>query len=225
MILLIDNYDSFAHNLARYLRCLGQEIEVVRNDAIDVAAVRRLAPQAIVLSPGPCTPDEAGCSLALVRSFYREIPLLGICLGHQTIAAAFGANIIRGSSPMHGRTSKIEHGQTKLFAELPTPLTVCRYHSLVVDPRSIPAEIQITATCDATCNDYTIMALQHRELPVFGLQFHPEAILTEHGFALLGNFLKQANLPTEPIATSLDLRELRYTAQRHPPLPEKPVTF
>lgn len=221
MILLIDNYDSFAHNLARYLRKLGQEVKVTRNEAVDVAAIRRLAPQAIVLSPGPCTPDEAGCSLDLVRQLHRELPMLGICLGHQTIAAALGAKIVRAKSPMHGRTSVVEHDQAEMFDGIPTPFTVCRYHSLIVDPSSVPNELQTTATTA----DGTIMALRHREYPVFGLQFHPEAILTEHGFELLHNFLKVAGLSNASADQSHVQGELR-----HPPLPSRqlplrPVTF
>jgi anthranilate synthase/aminodeoxychorismate synthase-like glutamine amidotransferase len=186
MILLVDNYDSFAHNLARYLRRLGQATQVVRNDAIDVAGVRAAKPQAVVLSPGPCTPQEAGCSLEIVRELHSELPLLGICLGHQSIAAALGANIVRTQQPMHGRTSLVEHDGGPLFQDIPSPLVACRYHSLVVEPESMPDELEVTATCE----DGTIMAVQHARYPVFGLQFHPEAVLTEHGFRLLANFLR-----------------------------------
>ena len=177
MILLIDNYDSFAHNLARYLRRLGQQVIVVRNDAIDVDAIRQLAPQAIVLSPGPCTPSEAGSTLEIVTELHTEIPLLGICLGHQTIAAALGANIVTAETPMHGRTSVIKHDGSDLFAGLPAEFSICRYHSLVVDPDSLPEALSISATCE----DATIMAISHRHLPVYGLQFHPEAILESGG--------------------------------------------
>ncbi len=221
MILLIDNYDSFAHNLARYFERLGQQVEVVRNDAVDVAAIRQLAPQAIVFSPGPCTPAEAGCSLDVVCEFHTELPMLGICLGHQTIAAALGAKIVRATTPMHGRTSVVEHYGTELFTGIPSSFTVCRYHSLVVDPASLPDELQTTATCA----DGTIMALRHRTHPVFGLQFHPEAILTEHGFELLRNFLTAAGLSVFPIDPSLTTSELRRPALPRPQLPEQPVTF
>ena len=221
MILLIDNYDSFAHNLARYFERLGQTVKVVRNDAVDVAAIRRLSPQAIVLSPGPCTPDEAGCTLDVVRQLHTELPMLGICLGHQAIASALGAKIVRAKSPMHGRTSVVEHRRTKLFETIPSSFTVCRYHSLVVDPESLPDALQTTATCD----DGTIMALRHRTYPVFGLQFHPEAILTEHGFELLHNFLKLAGLPVPAVGPTLAASELRLPARPHPQLPEQPVTF
>jgi len=221
MILLIDNYDSFAHNLARYLRRLGQDVEVARNDAIDVPTIRQLGPQAIVLSPGPCTPNEAGCALEIVRELHTELPLLGICLGHQTIAAAVGARIIRANLPMHGRTSVICHQQSDLFAGLPKRLTVCRYHSLVVDPTSLPNELRTTATCA----DGTIMAIEHRRYPVFGLQFHPEAILTQHGFPLLQNFLKLARIPALISHHALAGDELRPPTRTAPQLPQQPVTF
>lgn len=221
MILLIDNYDSFAHNLARYLRKLEQEVLVARNDEIDVAAVRQLAPRAVVLSPGPCTPNEAGCSLELVRQLHHEIPMLGICLGHQTIAAALGANILRATEPMHGRTSTVEHDGSELFADVPKQFTVCRYHSLIVDPNSLPEELVISAKCD----DGTVMSLRHFSLPVFGLQFHPEAILTEHGFELLSNFLQIAGLPSTADFAALSASEIRRPALSQPTLPQQPVTF
>ena len=221
MILLIDNYDSFAHNLARYFKRLGQQVEVVRNDAIDVAAVRRLAPQAIVLSPGPCTPYEAGCSLEIVSQLHSTFAILGICLGHQTIAAAFGATIIRANKPMHGRTSIVEHDESGLFKGIPPSLTVCRYHSLVVDPATLSDELLTTATCA----DGTIMAFRHRKFPVFGLQFHPEAILTEYGYEILQNFLKAIGLHAARNDRSLASDELRHPALPHTQLPELPVTF
>jgi len=191
VILLIDNYDSFVHNLARYLRRLGQETRVIRNDAVDRAAIRAIDPCAIVLSPGPCTPDHAGHSLDVVRDMWQEIPILGICLGHQTIAAAFGAKIVRANEPVHGRTSQIKHHERGVFAGLANPLTVCRYHSLIVDEDSLPSDFEITARL----TDGTIMAIQHRRRPLVGLQFHPEAILTEGGYAMLGNFLHIIGLP------------------------------
>lgn len=222
MVLLIDNYDSFAYNLARYMRRLGQEVEVRRNDAIDVEGVRRLEPQAIVLSPGPCTPNEAGCSLELVRALHSELPILGVCLGHQTIAAAFGAHVVRANAPMHGRTTEIKHSQLGLFAEVPTPFTVCRYHSLAVDPTTLPDELQVTAT---TCDDGTIMGLQHTSLPVFGLQFHPEAILTEHGYKLLQNFLTIVGLADSSADLSIAATELRRPSLPDFNSPNRPVTF
>ncbi len=188
MLLLIDNYDSFVHNLARHFERLGQQTLVVRNDAIGVAAIRQLKPRAIVLSPGPCAPKEAGVSLDLVRQLHAELPILGVCLGHQTIAAALGGLIQRANQPMHGRTSLIQHHQSRLFAGLPTPLLVCRYHSLVIDPATLPSSLQ---ACAWTENG-TIMAIEHTRLPLFGVQFHPEAILTEQGYPLLQNFLQLA---------------------------------
>lgn len=191
MILLIDNYDSFVHNLARYFRRLGQETQVVRNDAIDVHNVRQLRPDAIVLSPGPCTPQEAGCSVALVRELAGAVPLLGVCLGHQALAAAWGGRIVRAPEPMHGRTSPVLHEGRGLFRGLPSPLTAGRYHSLVAEVATLPACLAVSARTA----DGIIMALEHREFPVFGLQFHPESVLTSHGYRLLANFLELAGSP------------------------------
>jgi len=220
VILLIDNFDSFVHNLARYFQRLGQETIVVRNDSIDVAGVRKLRPQAIVLSPGPCTPREAGSSVAVVRELAGEYPLLGVCLGHQVIGEAFGGRVVRAPQPMHGRTSLVEHDQQSLFAGLPNPLRVCRYHSLVVDDASLPACLTITARA----TDGVIMALQHRDYPVFGVQFHPEAVLTEAGYPLLANFLHLANISAAENVPAID--------QERPDLPgkiedwsQRPVTF
>jgi para-aminobenzoate synthetase component II len=190
MLLLIDNYDSFVHNLARYFQRLGQETLVVRNDAIDADRVRLLRPSAVVLSPGPCAPRQAGATLALVRALWVEVPMLGVCLGHQTIAEALGAKITRAPRPVHGQTSAITHGGQGLFANLPSPLTVCRYHSLVVESASLPASLQPTAWTE----DGLLMAIQHANRPIYGVQFHPEAILTEGGHELLANFLRSAGL-------------------------------
>jgi len=190
-VLVIDNYDSFVFNLARYLERLGQRTRVVRNTAIDAAGVRAMAPDALVLSPGPCAPEQAGCSLDLVRELYRELPILGVCLGHQTIAQALGARIVRAAEPVHGRTSPVFHRGSGVFAGLPNPIVATRYHSLVVDEQSLPPILEITARTE----DGTIMALQHRELPMVGLQFHPESILTEHGYPILAAFLRLAGLP------------------------------
>ncbi|NLY03216.1 MAG: aminodeoxychorismate/anthranilate synthase component II [Rhodopirellula sp.] len=199
MILLIDNYDSFAFNLARYFRRLGQEVHVVRNTAVDAAAVRRLRPSAVVLSPGPCTPREAGCSLAVVRELHRELPILGVCLGHQTIAEALGGRIVRAPVPMHGRTSPIFHDGRGLFEHLPDPLVACRYHSLVVERNSLPKCLEVSAWT----KDGIVMGLRHRDLPLAGLQFHPESILTESGYPLLAAFLRLAGLdPVEPLPTA-----------------------
>jgi anthranilate synthase component II len=190
MILLIDNYDSFVYNLARYFERLGHATRVVRNTAVDVAKVESLAPAALVLSPGPCTPDRAGCTLELVRRFHARMPLLGICLGHQTIAAALGGRVVMAKEPVHGRTSQIHHDGRGMFAGLPSPLVGCRYHSLVVEEASLPECLEVTARSD----DGTVMAIQHRKLPVVGLQFHPESVLTECGYSLLAAFLRLAGL-------------------------------
>ena len=221
MILLIDNYDSFVHNLARYLQRLGQETRVVRNDAVSVAEIRRSAPGAIILSPGPCTPSEAGCSLNAVREFTGEIPILGVCLGHQTIAAALGGKVVRAKEPVHGRASQVWHSGEGVFAGLPSPLTVGRYHSLVVEEKSLPPELAVTARTD----DGVVMGLAHRLHPVVGVQFHPESILTRGGYELLANFLRLANL-TAPrnlpsFATEAPAEELPTASS----VPDRPVTF
>jgi len=221
MILLIDNYDSFVYNLARYFQRLGQTTEVVRNDAIDIAEIRRLAPRAIVLSPGPCTPDEAGCSTAIVHEFYDKLPLLGICLGHQTIAAALGAQVVRAEEPRHGRTSVVQHHGTPLFSHIPSPFTACRYHSLVVQQDSLGEDLLVSATAE----DGTVMAIEHAKHPVFGVQFHPEAILTEHGYQLLANFLSLSGLATQAEVGKLQAAECRVPQQASPTLPQQPVTF
>ena len=213
MILLIDNYDSFVHNLARYFARLGQKTMVVRNDAIDVAVVSALSPRAIVISPGPCTPKDAGCSEAVVREFHRSIPMLGVCLGHQALATALGGTLARASQPVHGRTSELQHDSRGLFAGIPSPLTVCRYHSLIVDERRLPNELTVTARTA----DRTPMAIAHRQHPVFGVQFHPESVLTAHGFALLANFLKAAELSvSEPLPTIADERDKPIAAELDP---------
>ena len=219
MLLLIDNYDSFVHNLARYFRKLGQETLVVRNDALSPDEIVARKPVAVVLSPGPCTPAEAGCSVPLVRQLSGRIPILGVCLGHQAIGAALGGRIVRAAAPMHGRTSAIEHTGRGLFAGLPNPLTVGRYHSLVVEPESLPSELEATAhTADGT-----IMALAHRRWPVCGVQFHPESILTEGGYAILANFLRLAGIAVpDALPTMADERPPLAPAL---PLPTRPVTF
>ncbi|MEX2287909.1 MAG: aminodeoxychorismate/anthranilate synthase component II [Planctomycetaceae bacterium] len=191
MILLIDNYDSFVYNLARYLEEMGCRTRVVRNDRVSVADVRALSPQAIVISPGPCTPQEAGISVALVRELGGEFPILGVCLGHQAIGAAFGAAIIRAPRPVHGRTSAVRHSGARLFAGLPNPLRAARYHSLLIDEATLPGELSITARSE----DGLPMAVEHRTLPIFGVQFHPESVLTASGHRLLANFVELAGLP------------------------------
>ncbi|HET9293451.1 MAG TPA: aminodeoxychorismate/anthranilate synthase component II [Gemmatimonadales bacterium] len=186
MILLLDNYDSFVHNLARYVRELGGEPLVRRNDAVTLNEIQALAPTHIIISPGPCTPAEAGVSVEVVRRFGPAIPTLGVCLGHQCIGAAYGARIVRAGRPMHGKTSRISHDGRGIFRGLPNPLIATRYHSLVLERSTIPAELLVTASSE----DGEIMAIRHREHPVVGTQFHPESILTERGHALLGHFLE-----------------------------------
>lgn len=190
MILLIDNYDSFVHNLARYLAELGCTTQVVRNDAITVTEIALLNPAAIVISPGPCTPQEAGISQAVVRALGPTIPILGVCLGHQAIASALGGRIVRASEPVHGRTSLIEHHADGLFRGLPNPLRATRYHSLIVEEATLPCELSITARTE----DGSPMALAHQTWPTLGVQFHPESILTDSGHRLLANFLSLAGL-------------------------------
>lgn len=195
MILLIDNYDSFVYNLSRYLLEMGCETRVVRNDAISIDEVRELKPQAIILSPGPCTPDESGVSVELVREFAVRVPMLGVCLGHQAIAAAFGGKIIRAPEPMHGMTSDVEHQGENLFADLPNPIRATRYHSLIVEEASLPEELEVTARTA----EGIPMALEHRTLPLYGVQFHPESVLTEGGHSLLRNFLSLAGLSVKQV--------------------------
>lgn len=188
MILIIDNYDSFVFTVARYFAELGEETRVVRNDAIDVASIRTLAPDAIVISPGPCGPKEAGESLSIIRELSNEIPILGICLGHQCIGEVFGGEVVRAKEPMHGRPSAIHHSGTDVFRGLPSPLRAGRYHSLIVETDSGNNELAVTAHSDAG----EIMAVAHRSHPTYGVQFHPESVLTEYGHAILGNFLRLA---------------------------------
>lgn len=189
MILLIDNYDSFVFNLERYFKRLGCATKVVRNDAVDLEALAAARPQGIVFSPGPCTPDDAGKALEIARRCGSRTPMLGICLGHQILAQALGTRIARAPEPRHGRTSAIEHDGRGLFAGVPSPLTVCRYHSLAVVESSLPNSLRVTARA---ADDGVVMALAHTHLPIYGLQFHPESILTEHGYRLLANFLRRA---------------------------------
>jgi anthranilate synthase/aminodeoxychorismate synthase-like glutamine amidotransferase len=185
MILLIDNYDSFVYNLARYVRELGETPLVRRHDALTVDDVLHLAPSHIIISPGPCSPREAGISTEVVRQLGGSIPVLGVCLGHQCIGAAYGGEIVRAGLPMHGKTSRIHHEGAGIFSGLPSPFSATRYHSLAIEPNSIPASLQVTATSD----DGEIMAVQHVSHPVYGVQFHPESVLTEHGYRLLDHFL------------------------------------
>jgi len=186
MLLMIDNYDSFTFNLVQYFGELGEEVRVFRNDEIDVAGIAALAPARIVISPGPCTPNEAGVSVPLVKAFSGKIPILGVCLGHQAIGQAFGGRIIHAKTLMHGKVSRIHHEGKGVFAGLPSPYNATRYHSLAIERSSCPAELEITAWTE----DGEIMGVKHRSLAVEGVQFHPESILTEHGHALLRNFLE-----------------------------------
>ena len=185
MILLLDNYDSFTYNLAQYLGELGCQVEVHRNDRISVEQIAQRKPERIVISPGPCTPQEAGICVELIQKLAGKIPILGVCLGHQAIGAAFGGKIIRAPKLFHGKTSQIRHDGSGVFRGLPNPFTATRYHSLIVDRKSLPAELQVTAETD----DEIIMGMQHREYPLMGVQFHPESVLTDSGKQLLKNFL------------------------------------
>ncbi|MDR2872160.1 MAG: aminodeoxychorismate/anthranilate synthase component II [Xanthomonadaceae bacterium] len=190
MLLMIDNYDSFTYNLVQYLQTLGAEVKVVRNDAVTVDEIERLAPEKIVISPGPGTPDEAGVSLMTIERLGRHIPIFGVCLGHQSIGQAYGGKVIRAGRIMHGKTSPIRHGNQGVFAGLPDGYEATRYHSLVVDRASLPDCLEITAWTESEDGSFEeIMGLRHREFPVEGVQFHPESILTEYGHALLKNFL------------------------------------
>ncbi len=191
MVLMIDNYDSFTYNLVQYISELGYPVVVKRNDALTIEDIERMAPSHIVISPGPCTPNEAGVSLAAIKHFAGHIPVLGICLGHQSIAQVFGGDVIRAKTVMHGKTSKVYHTNVGVFRNLPTPYTATRYHSLVVKQDTLPDCFEVTAwtqTSDGQIDE--IMGLRHKTMKVEGVQFHPESILTEHGHALLENFFK-----------------------------------
>ncbi|WP_394922970.1 anthranilate synthase component II [uncultured Robinsoniella sp.] len=185
MFLCIDNYDSFVYNLSAYFEELGQEILVVRNDKVRLEELSGMKPEGIIISPGPKNPMSAGLSNEIVRKFINEIPILGVCLGHQVIGYSFGADIVKGKRPMHGKVTKIRHSGKGIFHGLPREYGVTRYHSLVIDRKTLPADFQV----DAWTEDGDIMAISHREAPVFGVQFHPEAVLTDYGHELLGNFI------------------------------------
>jgi len=190
MLLMIDNYDSFTYNLVQYLAELGAEVEVHRNDQIDIATIERLAPEQLVISPGPCNPDKAGISLAAITHFAGKLPILGVCLGHQSIGQAFGGRVVHAGAIMHGKTSPVQHNNKGVFHGLPSPFVATRYHSLVLDKESLPDCLEVTAwTENSDGSVEEIMGVRHRELAIEGVQFHPESILTEHGHALLKNFL------------------------------------
>jgi len=191
MLLMIDNYDSFTYNLVQYLGELGADVRVYRNDQISVADIEKLAPEKLVISPGPCTPNEAGISVEVIKTFAGRIPLLGVCLGHQSIGQAFGGKIVHASEIMHGKTSMIHHKDAGVFKGLGNPLEATRYHSLVIEKDSLPDCLEVTAwTGDADGRIEEIMGVRHKELAVEGVQFHPESILTEHGHDMLKNFLE-----------------------------------
>jgi len=189
MVFVLDNYDSFTYNLVQYLGELGVEVVVRRNDQITVEEVEELHPERILLSPGPCTPEEAGISIDLVKRLSGKVPLLGVCLGHQAIGAAFGGNVIRAPHLMHGKTSEVRHDNRTIFHGLPSPMTATRYHSLIVEESSLPAELEVSAYTTERDGSKTIMGLRHRKFPVEGVQFHPESLLTTAGKKLVENFM------------------------------------
>ena len=190
MTFLLDNYDSFTYNLAQYLGELGETVEVRRNDQVTPADIESLRPARVVISPGPCTPHEAGISISLIRHFAGKLPILGVCLGHQAIGAAFGGQVVRAPKPVHGKTSSVEHDDRGVFRGLPQPLTATRYHSLIVEENSCPPELEISARVRERGGKTLVMGLRHKRFPIEGVQFHPESVLTESGRELLRNFLE-----------------------------------
>jgi anthranilate synthase/aminodeoxychorismate synthase-like glutamine amidotransferase len=190
MIFVLDNYDSFTYNLVQYIGELGFEVCVQRNDQISVTQIEAFAPERIVISPGPCTPQEAGISIDVIKHFAGRVPIFGVCLGHQAIGAAFGGNVVRAANLMHGKTSLVEHDGKTIFSGIPSPMTATRYHSLVVDENSLPPDLEISATCNDRDGSRVVMALRHRRYPIEGVQFHPESVLTDHGKQMVRNFLK-----------------------------------
>lgn len=189
MIFVLDNYDSFTFNLVQYLGELGASVEVRRNDQVSVSEIEKMKPERILISPGPCTPQDAGISIELIRRFTGKIPILGVCLGHQAIGAAFGGQIVRAKNLMHGKTSRIEHDGKSIFRGLQSPMTATRYHSLVVAEEQLPAQLEISARTTEADGSAVIMGLRHRKFPVEGVQFHPESVLTDAGKRLIANFL------------------------------------
>jgi anthranilate synthase/aminodeoxychorismate synthase-like glutamine amidotransferase len=195
MVFVLDNYDSFTYNLVQYLGELGAEVLVRRNDQITVAEVEAMRPERILLSPGPCTPQEAGISVELVRHFAGKIPVLGVCLGHQAIGAAFGGEVVRAPKLMHGKTSEVQHDGKTIFSGLPSPMTATRYHSLIVQEKGLPKDLEISAYATENGGSRVIMGLRHKRFPVEGVQFHPESVLTGEGKKLIANFLQMGNPP------------------------------
>ncbi len=189
MVFVLDNYDSFTYNLVQYLGELGQEVVVRRNDQVSLDEIESMQPGRIVLSPGPCTPQEAGISIELIRHFAGKLPILGVCLGHQAIGAAFGGNIVRAKNLMHGKTSQVEHDGRTIFSGVPSPITCTRYHSLIVDEQTLPRELEITARTTERDGSTVIMGVRHRQAPIEGVQFHPESVLTQSGRQIMANFL------------------------------------
>jgi anthranilate synthase/aminodeoxychorismate synthase-like glutamine amidotransferase len=190
MVFVLDNYDSFTYNLVQYLGELGQEVVVRRNDQISLGEIEDMRPARIVLSPGPCTPQEAGISIELIRHFAGKLPILGVCLGHQAIGAAFGGNVIRAKNLMHGKTSQVEHDGRTIFRDVPSPITCTRYHSLIVEEGTLPPELEVTARTRERDGSTVIMGVRHRQVPIEGVQFHPESVLTQSGKKMLENFLQ-----------------------------------
>jgi anthranilate synthase/aminodeoxychorismate synthase-like glutamine amidotransferase len=189
MVFVLDNYDSFTYNLVQYIGELGVAVTVRRNDQITVEEIDQLHPNRIVISPGPCTPQDAGISIELIRHFAGRVPLLGVCLGHQAIGAAFGGKVVRAANLMHGKTSSVEHDGKSIFHGIPSPMTATRYHSLIVQEKDLPDELEISATCVDRDGQRVIMGLRHRKFPVEGVQFHPESVLTDHGRQIVRNFM------------------------------------
>jgi anthranilate synthase/aminodeoxychorismate synthase-like glutamine amidotransferase len=196
MIFVLDNYDSFTYNLVQYIGELGHEVVVRRNDQTSLSEIEQLHPERIVISPGPCTPQEAGISIELIKHFAGRVPILGVCLGHQAMGAAFGGNVVRASNLMHGKTSEVEHDGKTIFRGIPSPMTATRYHSLVVEEKSLPNDLEISATCHDRDGSRVIMGLRHRKYDIEGVQFHPESVLTGHGKQLVRNFLRMCDEKT-----------------------------
>ena len=190
MVFVLDNYDSFTYNLVQYLGELGAEVEVRRNDQVSVCEIESLGPERIVISPGPCTPQDAGISIELIRHLGGKVPILGVCLGHQAIGAAFGGEVVRAPNLMHGKTSEVKHDGRTVFRDLPSPMIATRYHSLIVSEKSLPDELEVSATTTDRDGSRVIMGLRHRQYPIEGVQFHPESVLTSAGKQLVANFLE-----------------------------------